>query len=350
MRIDEKGISLAVVGASGAVGREVLRVLERRPIAVRHLGLFASSRSAGEEISVHVEKDGKTWKEEHLISELDDGTFARPVYDYAIFSAGAKQSKRFAPQAVRSGCVVIDNSSAFRLEEGVPLVVPPINAHALKGHVGIVANPNCTTAIALMALAPLHETFGLISIVGSTYQAVSGAGAAALRQLERETREWVMGRGMSIIEAPPLPHPILFNVIPHVEPFLENGYTREELKMVLEGGKILGHPRLRASMTCVRVPVRRAHSIDVTALFERPVSPEGAREVLRASEGIVVLDEPEKNEYPMPLMAAGKDECFVGRIRRDSAFPNALKLFICGDQLLRGAAWNAVEILEHLER
>ena len=348
MRLDSNGISLAVVGASGAVGREVLQVLERRPIAIKHLSLFASARSAGEELSVTVEEGTKRRKEDYLISELGLDSFSGIFYDYAIFSAGSEQSRRFAPLAVRNGCIVIDNSSAFRLEEGVPLVVPPINAHALKGHSGIISNPNCTTTITLMALAPLHRRFGLRSIVGSTYQAVSGAGAAALRQLERETREWATGRSISSSEVPPLPYRILFNVIPQVEPFAENGYTKEEMKMVHEGRKILGHPSFTASMTCVRMPVRRAHSVDVTALFERPISPEVAREVLSESEGVTIVDEPEKSKYPMPLVATGKYDCFVGRIRQDLVFPNALKLFICGDQLLRGAAWNAVEILEHL--
>ncbi len=349
------GISLMLAGASGAVGREVLKVLDERNIPIRRLGLYASARSAGEEINVRIREGNTVTTDEYVIDELTADAFKG--FDYAIFSIGSAASKQFVSAAQAASCIVIDNSSALRMEADVPLVVPPVNAHALANHDGIIANPNCTTAIAMTVLAPLHRVFGLKYVTGSTYQAVSGAGAEGLRQLDAEVRYMnSIGAAMGRSELPedfkggPFPHRIAFNVIPHVESFTKNGYTKEELKMGDEGAKILGHPSFKASITCVRVAVKRAHAIDLTAAFERPVSPEAARKVLNEAPGVIVVDIPGENIYPMPLSATGQNECQVGRIRTDLVLPNALKMFICGDQLLRGAALNAVEILEHLIR
>ena len=334
---------LAIVGATGAVGVEMLRCLERRNFPVSRLTLLASARSAGKRMRFR--------GEELTIRELTPESFAG--VEIALFSAGGGISRDFAPHAVRAGAVVVDNSSAFRMDEGVPLVVPEINPGDVAGHRGIIANPNCTTAISLMALYPLHRAFGVSRIFASSYQAVSGTGAQAIEELAAQTREWAgenRAWDAAKLETAPhvYPHQIAFNAIPHVDSFLGDGYTKEEMKMENEGRKIMHHPGFRASVTCVRVPVFRAHSIAISAEFERPVSVAAAREVLAGAPGLDVIDDPAKREYPLALDIAGRDNCAVGRLRKDCALDNGLAFWVVGDQLLKGAALNAVQIAELL--
>jgi len=331
----EKSYNIAIVGASGAVGIELLDVLHRRGFPVATLRLLASARSAGKRLAFR----GEQWR----IEELQDDSFAG--IDIAFFSAGGDISGRYVPIAVAAGAVVIDNSSAFRMDPTVPLVIPEINGTDAREHRGIIANPNCTTAVTLMALYPLHLAFRVRRVFASSYQAVSGSGARAIEELRRQVSQTSEGR-----EATPevYPHPIAFNVLPHVDSFLENGYTKEEMKMQNEARRIMHLPEFRASVTCVRVPVYRAHSVAVSAEFERPVSVDEAREVLAKAPGVDLLDEPQRSVYPMPLAAAGKDNCQVGRLRVDCALENGLAFWVSGDQLLKGAALNAVQIAELL--
>ena len=281
--------------------------------------------------------------EDIAVEELTKTSFAG--IDLALFSAGASLSKEFAPIAARAGCVVIDSSSAFRMDDEVPLVIPEINAADLKHHRGIIAKPNCTTAVTLMALYPLHQEFRVRRIFASSYQAVSGSGAKAIAELERQVQQIVSGQPVT---KEVYPHQIAFNVVPQVDSFLPNGYTREEMKLESEGRKIMHHPTFRASVTCVRVPVYRAHSVAVSAEFEKPVTVEAAREVLKHAPGLDVVDNPANQEYPLPLHAAGRDNCEVGRLRKDCALENGLCFWVVGDQLLKGAALNAVQIAEEL--
>lgn len=326
---------VAIVGATGAVGVEMLRVLERRQLPVGKLTLLASSRSVGKKLPFR--------GEEITVQELTHDAFEG--VDFALFSAGGGISKEFAPSAVKAGAVVIDNSSAFRNDPQVPLVIPEINPEAAKAHQGIIANPNCTTAITLMGLWPLHQAFGVKRLWASSYQAVSGSGAKAIEELKLQVEALARGE-----EAPRTVYPwqIAFNVIPQVDAFLDSGYTREEMKMENEGRKIMNLPHLRASVTCVRVPVYRAHSVAISAEFERPVSLAAARAALEKAPGLRVVDEPARHGYPVPLHVAGQDDCEVGRLRLDCALDNGLCFWICGDQLLKGAALNAVQIAELL--
>ena len=326
---------VAVVGATGAVGIEMIRTLENRRFPASQLTLLASARSAGKKLTYR----GK----EVEVQTLTEKSFAG--IDIALFSAGGGISKEFAPLAVKSGCVVIDNSSAFRMDPTVPLVIPEINAGDAKEHHGIIANPNCTTAVTLMALYPLHLAFGVTRIFASSYQAVSGTGAKAIEELERQVGEVVAGKPVT---RSVYPHQIAFNVLPQVDSFLPSGYTREEMKLENEGRKIMHHPGFRASVTCVRVPVYRAHSVAVSAEFVKPVTVEAARAVLSKAPGLDLIDNPESQEYPLPLAIAGKDNCAVGRIRKDCALENGLCFWVVGDQLLKGAALNAVQIAEVL--
>jgi aspartate-semialdehyde dehydrogenase len=326
---------VAVVGATGAVGIEMIKTLEKRQFPVGKLTLLASARSAGKKL--------KFSGQDVAVTELTKDSFAG--VDIALFSAGSSISKEFAPIAARAGCVVIDNSSAFRMDDTVPLVIPEINPSDVKKHRGIIANPNCTTAITLMALYPLHQAFSVKRIFASSYQAVSGTGAKAIEELERQVQEVVHGKPVT---KEVYPHQIAFNVLPHVDSFLPSGYTKEEMKMENEGRKIMHHPSFRASVTCVRVPVYRAHSVAVSAEFEGPVTVEAAREVLRKAPGLDVVDNPENKEYPLPLYVAEKYNCEVGRIRQDCALENGLCFWVAGDQLLKGAALNAVQIAEVL--
>jgi len=327
--------TFGIVGATGAVGVEVLKLLETRNFPVEKLRLFSSARSAGKVMQFK--------GQDVVVEELKEDSFKG--VDMAVFSAGGDVSRKFAPIAAKDGCIVIDNSSAFRMDPTVPLVVPEINGDALRSHKNIIANPNCSTAITLMALYPLHKEFGVIRIFASTYQAVSGTGAQAVAELERQVGEIVNGHPVS---KEVYPKQIAFNVLPHVDVFLDNGYTKEEMKMENEGRKIMSHPNFKASTTCVRVPVYRAHSIAVSAEFEKKITPEAARAVLAKFPGIKVVDDPTKNMYPTPLEISGKDDCEVGRIRTDVAFENGLSFWVVGDQLLKGAALNAVQIAEAL--
>lgn len=327
--------NLAIVGATGAVGVEMLRTLEKRNFPAGKIKLLASARSAGKRVKFRAD--------ELLVEELRPEAFAD--VQIALFSAGGGISKEFAPRAVAAGSVVIDNSSAFRMDDAVPLVIPEINAADLKWHQGIIANPNCTTAITLMALHPLHQAFGVKRIFASSYQAVSGTGAKAIEELRRQLSQLAAGEQTT---REVYPHQIACNVLPHVDSFLPSGYTKEEMKMENEARKIMHHPTFRASVTCVRVPVYRAHSVAVSAEFAEPITPEKAREIFRHAPGLDLVDTPEKNEYPLPLYAAEKYNCQVGRIRQDRAFDNGLAFWVSGDQLLKGAALNAVQIAEEL--
>ncbi len=328
---------LGIVGATGAVGQELIRLLHERNFPLRELVLLASARSAGKTQTWNAQ----SWK----IAEATPDAFKG--LDVAIFSAGGGTSEKLAPEAVKRGCVVIDNSSFFRMDPKVPLVIPDINPAAMDAHNGIIANPNCSTAIALMGLYPLHQAFGLKGFFASTYQAVSGTGAQAIQELDEQVRAWADGRS---VQPHVYPHPIAFNLLPHVDKFLDTGYTREEMKMLHESKKIMGLPSLRVTCTCVRVPVFRAHSIAISAEFERPVDLALARKAVAGFVGAELCDDPAKNIYPMPIEYSGKHKCGVGRLRKDTYFENGLSLWVSGDQLWRGAALNAVEIAEVLHQ
>ncbi len=336
------GLNVAVVGATGAVGEELLKVLAERRFPVGTLRLLASERSAGRAV---------TFAGRGVEVERAEAASFKGV-DVAFFSAGGAVSKELAPKAVRHGAVVIDNTSAFRMDPDVPLVVPEVNPEDIRKHRGIIANPNCSTIIMVVALAPLHRRATLRRIIASTYQAVSGAGARAMAELTAESRAVLEGR---VEDATVLPFaaaakhfPIAFNLIPHIDVFAEDDYTREEWKMVHETRKILHEPDLGVTATCVRVPVYRSHSESLNIETEARLSPEEARRILAAAPGVVVQDNPEEQEYPMPLFVAGRDEVFVGRVREDPTQPSALALWVVGDQLRKGAALNAVQIAEAL--
>ena len=328
-------LHIAIVGATGAVGVEMIKPLERRSFPSRQLTPLASARSAGKTVPF--------CEEDLTVQELTLDSFAN--VDIALFTAGSGTSAEFAPAAVKAGAVVVDNSSAFRMDDSVPLVVPEINSAAVAKNNGIIANPNCSTIVTAMALNPLHQAFGVKRIFASTYQAVSGSGAMGIVELERQVGEITAGQAVT---REVYPHQIAFNVLPHVDVFLDDGYTKEEMKMVHESRKIMDLPEFKASVTCVRVPVYRAHSIAVSAEFEKPVSVEKARESITAAPGIDLNDEVASNGYPLPLEVAGRDNCQIGRIRKDSAFDNGLSFWVAGDQLLKGAALNAVQIAEEV--
>ncbi len=328
--------TVAIVGATGAVGAEMLVCLEQRNFPLGKLKLLASARSAGKTL--------KFRGEDVVVEELTHDSFAG--VDIALFSAGGGISKEFAPSAAAAGAVVIDNSSAFRMDDDVPLVVPEINPQAAENRPrGIIANPNCTTIISLMALAPLHEAFGLKAVIASSYQAVSGSGAQGILELEEQVNAIVSGKPFT---PKVYPRQIAFNVIPQVDVFTDNGYTKEELKMLHEGRKIMGLPELKVSCTCVRVPVYRSHSVSITAQFEKPVDVDAARAAYDGKPGVQVVDDPSNKIFPVPLDTTGKDDCLVGRIRRNIVLDNALDLWVVGDQVRKGAALNAVQIAEIL--
>lgn len=326
---------IAVVGATGAVGVEMMRTLETRHFPVGELTLLASARSAGKELPFRGQAV--------TVKELTKDAFQD--IDIALFSAGGGISKEFAPAAAERGCVVIDNSSAFRMDPDTPLVIPEINPEAARHHRGIIANPNCSTIVSLMALAPLHQRFGLQRFIASTYQAVSGSGAGGIRELDQQVAALSQGKP---IETEVYPKQIAFNALPHVDAFLDDGYTKEEMKMLNEGRKILSLPDLVVTCTCVRIPVYRAHSVSISAAFERPVDLEAARQAIDAFPGVGMRDLPADGTYPTPLEMAGQDDCAVGRLRKDLVFENGLAFWVVGDQLLKGAALNAVQIAELL--
>ena len=342
--------NVAVVGATGAVGTEMLQVLQEHRFPLKGLRLLASPRSAGRRLSYN----GSTHTVETLTGRAFDGI------DVALFSAGASRSLEFAPEAVRRGAVVVDNSSAFRMAAGVPLIVPEVNPQALRRHRGLIANPNCSTIIMLVALAPIRRAAGIKRIIVSTYQSVSGAGAKAMAQLDREARQVLRqtrfsGRGWTVRPAvggahEPLSAQIAFNVVPQVDVFLDNRSTKEEMKMVNETRKILEAPKLPVSATCVRVPVFVSHSEAVWVETERPLSAANARRVLAKAPGVKLVDGAAPDGYPQPIHAAGRDEVLVGRIRKDESVRNGLVLWISGDNLRKGAATNAVQIAELLFR
>jgi aspartate-semialdehyde dehydrogenase len=338
-----KGYHIAVVGATGAAGTELLRVLERRNFPVASLRPIGSKRSIGKSVR---------FREEPIsVQELGDRSFDK--IDIAFFSAGGDVSRNYVPMACQSDAIAIDKSSAFRMDPHVPLVIPEINAEDVTQNRGVIANPNCTTTVMLMALYPLHRVFGVRRVFAASFQAVSGSGTRGIEELKRQVEDPEQGKKLfsGPGSAPPAtiyPHPIAFNLLPHIDAFLENGYTKEEAKMQDEAQKIMHFPELRISATCVRVPVYRAHSVAVSAEFERVISVEQAREVLAKAPGLELVDEPQSNRYPMPLSVAGKDNCQVGRVRLDCAFENGLSFWVSGDQLLKGAALNAVQIAELL--
>jgi len=349
---------IAVVGATGAAGTELLRVLERRNFPVANLRPLASARSAGKSVRFRGESVP--------IEKLADRSFDK--IDIAFFCTDGDVSKKYVPIACQADAIAIDKSSAFRMDAQVPLVIPEINAEDVRRHRGTIANPNCTTTVMLMALYPLHRIFHVRRVFAASYQAVSGSGTRGVEELSRQTKNWVDDQKPSnrrpvgdVTAASPkqrdtsrseaatvFPHPIAFNLLPHVDSFLDSGYTKEEVKMQDEARKIMHSPALRVSATCVRVPVYRAHSVAVSAEFQRPLSVEQAREILSKAPGLELVDEPHSNRYPTPLTVAGKDNCQVGRVRLDCAFENGLSFWVSGDQLLKGAALNAVQIAELL--
>jgi aspartate-semialdehyde dehydrogenase len=329
--------TVGIVGATGAVGQELLRLLEARDFPISTLRLFASARSVGKSVMFKGRK--------HSVEEARPGVFAN--VDVAFFAAGGPVTRALAPDAVKAGCLVIDKSSALRMDPDVPLVIPEINPQALRNHKGIIANPNCSTAVALMGIWPLHKRFGLKRLILASYQSVTGAGTEGERELEAQVLAHAKG---AELERKVFPHQIAFNVIPQVDSFGPNGYTGEETKIMLESRKIMGLPNLPVSATCVRVPVVRAHSVAVNAEFERPVNVAEAREAVAAFTGAQLVDEPSRGEYPTPLDFSGKVKCGVGRIRLDTALTNGLAFWVSGDNLWKGAALNAVQVAELMAR
>ena len=344
---------VAIAGATGAVGVEMIKTLERRNFPVASLKLLASARSAGKKM--------KFRGEEIAVEEMTEASFKG--VDVALFSAGAGVSKQFRQAVVDAGAVMVDNSSAFRLEDDVPLVVPEVNPEDVKWHKGVIANPNCTTIIMLVAVAPLHRAFGLKRLVASTYQSASGAGAKGMLELLAQTKallaeakdmDELAERYRDVLARidPPkaFVDPLAFNVFPHIDVFQPNGYTKEEMKMVNESRKMLHDPSLRISCTSVRVPSLRAHSESLNLEFAQKVTPEMVREVLATAPGVIVVDDPANNRYPLPIDASGHGEVLAGRIRQDVSNPDGtgIDMFVAGDQLLKGAAYNAVQIAELL--
>lgn len=333
------GVNVAVVGVTGAVGTEMLRVLERRNFPVDELRPLASSRSAGKNVIFR----GK----EVPIQELTADSFED--MNIGLFSAGGSISRKFVPYAIEKNCVVVDNTSAFRMDEGVPLVVPEVNADKIPEHNGIIANPNCSTIQLVLILKPIHDTVKIKRVVVSTYQAVSGAGLKALDELKKESKHILADKGK--FNRSIFPHQIAFNVLPQIpqsNAFLKNGYTDEEMKIINETRKILNDSSFRITTTTVRVPVFRGHSESVNIETEEKLSADQARNLLSKAEGVIVLDDPSNQIYPMASDAAGKDETFVGRIREDHSVENGLNMWIVSDNLLKGAALNAVQIAEKL--
>jgi aspartate-semialdehyde dehydrogenase len=329
--------NVAIVGATGAVGREMMDILDERNFPLGELRLLASERSAGKEIE---------FKGDILtIQKLGHDSFGG--IDIALFSAGSSRSKEFADSAISAGAVVIDNSSAYRLDPEVPLIIPEINPDAIGDHKqkGIIANPNCTTAVTIMALKPLHDLGKIKRVIATSFQAVSGAGAGGLRELEQQTMAWANSEEP---ESDTFPHPIAFNVIPQIDVFQDNDYTKEEMKLHNETRKILEDNTIKLTATTVRVPVFRAHSISVNIETENKITASEARRAFENFPGVKVMDDPKNAVYPMPLDAAGKDDCIIGRIREDFTVENGLSFWVVGDQLRKGAALNAVQIAELL--
>ena len=328
---------VAVCGATGAVGQEMLRILEQREFPHSEIIAMASARSAGKKVSF--------MGRDLTVVEMTEDSFKG--VDLALFSAGGSTSEKFSPIAAKAGCVVVDNSSAWRMDDNCPLVVPEVNPHDLDWHKGIIANPNCSTIQMVVALKPLHDAARIKRVVVSTYQAVSGTGQKAVDELAEQVQ--------ALLSCQPTknkiyPHRIAFNCLPHIDVFLENGYTKEEMKMVNETVKIMGDDSIRVTATTVRVPVFYGHSEAVNIETERKLTPDEARQILAKAPGVKVVDNPAKNEYPMPLDAAGQDLTLVGRIREDFSIPNGLNFWVVADNLRKGAATNAIQIAEILIR
>ena len=326
-----KKMNLAVVGATGMVGRTILKVIEERNFPYENLYLFSSSKSAGEKIFCK----GK----EYIVEELTETSFDRDI-DIALFSAGGSISRKFAPLAVSKGTVVVDNSSEWRMEKDVPLVVPEVNPEDIKWHNGIIANPNCSTIQAVVALKPLHDAFRIKRIVYSTYQAVSGTGVKGVLDLE----EGMKGNDTMFA----YPHPIAHNCLPHIDVFLENGYTKEEMKMIEETKRILNDNNLRITATTVRVPVKDSHSESINIEFEHSFEDHEIKSILSKAPGVIVQDDVSSNLYPLARTAAGTDDVYVGRIRRDHSIDNGLNMWVVADNIRKGAATNAIQIAELL--
>ena len=332
-----KEVNVAVVGATGAVGNEMVKVLEERRFPVNELRLLASKRSVGKKISFN----GNEVKVEELTEDSFKGV------QISLFSAGASVSKRFAPIAAKSGCVVIDNSSAFRMEADIPLVVPEVNPHAIAQYKnrGIIANPNCSTIQMVVALKPIHDVSKIKRVVVATYQAVSGTGKKAIEELSSQIQAIF---NFKDIVCNVYPHQIAFNCLPHIDVFLENGYTREEMKMYYETKKIMEDEDIEVTATCVRVPVFYGHSEAINIELEKKLTADEVRKILSNAPGIKVVDNPDNNEYPLAIYAAGRDEVFVGRIREDVSKENCIEMWVVSDNIRKGAALNAVQIAEVL--
>lgn len=327
------GVTVAVVGATGAAGQTTLRILEERKFPVRELRCFASERSVGRTLTFA----GEAVAVRRLEPEAFKGV------DVAICSAGTAQARELAPLIVRAGAIVVDKSNAWRMDPDVPLIVPEINAHAVRGHRGILASPNCTTIVTVMPLKPLHDAGRLRRVVATSYQAVSGAGVNGIEELRAQTLAWARGETVAPRH---FAHPIAFNLIPAIDRFAEGGYTGEELKLVNETRKILETPDLPVAPTTVRVPVFTCHSVAVNAETEEKITAARARELFARFPGLRVCDDPARQQYPTPLAVQGQDDCVVGRVREDLSHPRALNFWVVGDQLRKGAATNAVQIAE----
>lgn len=325
-----KKYKLALVGATGLVGRTAIKVLEEKNLPISEYVFFASKRSAGSIMEL--------LGQDYVVRELNEHSFDEG-FDFAIFSAGGDVSKKFAPIAASKGCIVIDNSSTFRMDKNVPLVVPEVNSEDLKSSSGIIANPNCSTIQAVVALKPLDVKYGIKRIVYSTYQAVSGAGQKGVQDLQDT---------LNGLEPKKFPHPIANNCLPHIDVFTDSGYTKEELKMINETRKILHKPDLRVTATCVRVPVMNSHSESINVEFENDFDLEELKEVLKNSPGIILMDNPAENIYPLATRATGSDEVYIGRIRRDDSVPFGVNIWVVSDNARKGAASNAIQIMEKL--
>lgn len=323
-----KKINLAIVGATGMVGNTFIQVLEDRDFPFDNLYLFASAKSAGSKLTVK----GK----EYVVEELTENSFDKDI-DVALFSAGGTISEKFAPIAKEKGVIVVDNSSAWRMDDEVPLVIPEVNPEAIKESKGIIANPNCSTIQSVVPLKPLHDAFKIKRIIYSTYQAVSGSGVKGVADLENGTTD-------------NYPHPISYNCLPHIDSFLDNGYTKEEVKMIDETKKILNDYNLKITATTVRVPVKNGHAVSVNLEFEKPFEISEVFELLKNAPGIVVEDDPQNTVYPMQISVSGKDEVYVGRIRRDFSVENGLNLWVVADNIRKGAATNTIQIAELLAK
>ncbi len=328
---------LAIAGVTGAVGQEFLGILEQRNFPFDTLKVLASSRSKGKTIAFK----GKKYTVEELTKDSFEGV------DIALFSAGGSRSKEFAPAAVKAGAVVVDNSSAFRMDPEVPLVIPEINPEAIKEHKGIIANPNCSTIIGIVPVWPLHRANPVKRMIVSTYQAASGAGAAAMRELETQSRDILDGKQPKMEV---LPYQIAFNCFNHNSALGPNGYNEEEMKLVKETRKIFSCPDINITATCIRIPVLRAHCESINLEFTDPMTPDQVRDLLRDAPGVTVMDDREHNRFPMPIDASGNDDVYVGRIRQDESLPDGrgINIWVAGDQLRKGAALNAIQIAEKL--